>query len=366
MEAGAIQRYSNALKSYGDNIAGIKAALNEGVTLRQNNRLNAIANTQRQKLENIFLSNVVNDEKLREIHESLSNLSIQAGAVPEAISKLNQAGVFNPVKRAGASLISKIRTAGTSARLSGTAQPGDAVEMNSYDENGLANDGSYEGVEVNDPETTYTPFEPNAPRPTAQQSLRTTLSKVKEPARVGATDGESGQAGRVGQDFDGDMEDRFASLDANVRPAGSAGPSTATDPIPTTSATSADVTGDVATNIGATAGEEVGENVAGAVAGEAGEALGSALGAGAAEAGVAGTLGAIAGVAGPLSVLAGLGFGIYELVQAFKPHPHPDMAKVKIPSQVKTNLNQQVSHRALSVAPGANSAILQASQSSLV
>ena len=371
MEAGAIQRYSNSIKSYADNIGGIRSALNEGVTLRQNNRLDAIANTQRQKLQNIFLSNIVNDEKLREIHESLSNLSIQAGAAPDALIKLNNAGVFNPVKRAGSALYSKIRTAGTSARLSGTAQPGDAVQMNTYDEDGLANDGSYKGPEVEDPETTYTPFEPNASQPTAQRSLRTTLTKAKEPPT--ATTEGSGQVGHMGQDFDEDVEDRFASLDRNIRPAGppralSSGAGSSTDPLPSTAtATETADTAAEGADAAATAAETAGAETAGA---EAGDTIASAAGtalAGAAEAtGLGAALGTAAAIAGPASILAGLGFGIYELVQAFKPHPHPDMKKVSIPSQVKQTMNQIPTHRTLSVAPGANSAILQAGQSSAV
>ena len=145
MEAGAIQRYANNLKSYGDNIAGLRSALNEGVTLRQNNRLNAIATSQRQKLQNIFLSNVVEDEKLREIHEALGNLSIQAGAAPQALyslgTALNKVGAFNPVKRAGTSLLQKVKSAGTSLRLKGTAQPDDAEEMEGYDEEGIEDEG---------------------------------------------------------------------------------------------------------------------------------------------------------------------------------------------------------------------------------
>jgi hypothetical protein len=377
MEAGAIQRYANSLKSYGDNIAGIRSALNEGVTLRQNNRLNAIATSQRQKLQNIFLSNVVEDEKLREIHEALGNLSIQAGAVPQAVKDLNNAGAFNPIKRAGASLLEKVKSAGTSVRLSGTAQPGDAIEMNSYDANGLAGDGSYKGPEIDDPETTYTPFEPNAPRPTAQSSLRTTLRNVKEPpsSSVGqsASTGEgSGQAGRVGQDFDDDMEDRFASLDRNVRPAGSAVRST--DQVTSSINNAANATEDA--EEGATRGLQAGtsaleatEATEGATAATEGAEIGAGVAGSAAEAvggGIGAALGSVASVAGPLSILAGLGFGIYELVQAFKPHPHPDMKKVTLPSQVKQTMNVTPSHRALSVAPSTNSALLQAGQSSAV
>tara|TARA_R100001591_G_scaffold54476_3_gene64465 strand:+ start:7539 stop:8639 length:1101 start_codon:yes stop_codon:yes gene_type:complete len=366
MEAGAIQRYSNSLKSYADNIGGIRSALNEGVTLRQNNRLNAIANTQRQKLQNIFLSNIVNDEKLREIHESLSNLSIQAGAVPEAISKLNQAGAFNPIKRAGSALYSKIRTAGTSARLPGTAEPGDNVAPRGYNpetltkENVYAPQDSEAGVQMEN-------FNPMNQAPKASK-LKTTLTKAKEPPTPSGEEGGSGQAGRVGQDFDADVEDRFGSLDANIRPASSAGAGSSTDPLPT-SATAAETT-DTAAEAGdaaATAAETAGAEAAGETAGDTiASAAGTAL-AGAAEAtGLGAALGTAAAIAGPASILAGLGFGIYELVQAFKPHPHPDMKKVAIPSQVKQTMNVIPTHRTLSVAPGANSAILQAGQSSAV
>lgn len=378
MEAGAIQRYANSLKSYGDNIAGIRSALNEGVTLRQNNRLNAIATTQRQKLQNIFLSNVVEDEKLREIHEALGNLAIQAGAVPQAVKDLNNAGAFNPIKRAGASLLEKVKSAGTSVRLSSTAQPGDAQGMRGYSESGLDNDeGGYEGLEVEDPETTYTPFEPNASRATAQSSLRTTLRNVNEPptTSVGqsASTGEgSGQAGRVGQDFDDDMEDRFASLDRNVRPAGSAVRST--DQVTSSINNAANATEDA--EEGASRGLQAGtsaleatEATEGATAGAEGAEIGAGLAGSAAEAvggGIAGAVGSAMAVAGPLSILAGLGFGIYELVQAFKPHPHPDMKKVTLPSQVKQTMNVTPTHTALSVAPSTNSALLQAGSSSAV
>ncbi len=366
MEAGAIARYSNALKTYGDNVAGIKAALNEGVTLRQNNRLNAIANTQRQKLQNIFLSNVVNDEKLREIHESLSNLSIQAGAAPEAlmklgqgVRKLNDMGAFDPVKRAGVSLAQKIRTAGTSSRLSGTALEGDNVGANAYQSEGLTNEGTYvpkdpdAGIQMEN----FNPMN-QAPKPS---KLRTTLTKAKEPPTE--IEGQ-GQVGKVGSNFDLDDDGFHGGSLENFR---SGMPGTSSDPVTNTISDAANVGSDVAETAGETAGataaETAGAETAGAVASETAGAVAASAGT---EAGVLGTLGAVSGVAGPLSVLAGLGFGIYELVQAFKPHPHPDMTKVKVPAQVKTNLNQQVSHRMLSVAPGANSAILQASQSSAV
>lgn len=375
MEAGAIQRYANNLKSYGDNVAGLRSALNEGVTLRQNNRLNAIATTQRQKLQNIFLSNIVDDEKLREIHEALGGLAIQAGAAPDALMKLNEAGAFNPVKRAGSALFSKIRTSGTSARLSGTAQPGDAVEMNSYDANGLANEGSYEGVEVGDPETTYVPFEPNAPRPVAQTSLRTTLTRVQQPAARVETSG-SGQVGKVGSNFDladdgfhGGSIENFrnfgTSSDAITSQIGEA--SRATQAATSAADTVANTAESAAAGLSSAADTAASAATAAATTGT--DLAGAATGAlaGAAEAtGLGAALGTAAAIAGPASILAGLGFGIYELVQAFKPRPHPDMKKVKLPSQVKQTMNIAPTHRTLSVAPSANSALLQAGQSSAV
>ena len=376
MEAGAIQRYANSLKAYGDNVSGLRSALNEGVTLRQNNRLNAIATTQRQKLQNIFLSNIVDDEKLREIHEALSGLAIQAGAAPEAIMKLNQAGAFNPIKRGASALANKIRTAGTSARLSGTAQPGDNVGANAYNEEGLsAETGSYvpkdtdAGVQMEN----FNPMK-QAPKPS---KLRTTLTKAKEPTPI---EEGSGQPGRVGQDFDADTEGFQGESLNTFRSAGQAGSSTdaitsqigeasrATQAASTAADTVANTAESAAAGLSSAA--DTAASAATAAATTTGTDLaGAATGAlaGAAEAtGLGAALGTAAAIAGPASILAGLGFGIYELVQAFKPRPHPDMKKVKLPSQVKQTMNIAPTHRTLSVAPSANSALLQAGQSSAV
>ncbi len=352
MEAGAIQRYANNLKSYGDNIAGVRSALNEGVTLRQNNRLNAIATSQRQKLQNIFLSNVVEDEKLREIHEALGNLSIQAGAAPQALyslgTALNKVGAFNPVKRAGTSLLQKVKSAGTSLRVNGTGGDDEPIEMK-----------------------TFNPGE----KPTAGQSLNDTIKSVKPPVSQSAPDGE-GKIGKVGQNFDDeDIEDRFASLDKAVRPAGSTGAGGSTDPLPASSTSGAGAEAGEASEA-AEAGEATEAATAGAEATEAAtagvgatEAATSAASTAASAAGAAagaGTFASVMSVVGPLSILAGLGFGIFELVQAFKNKPHPDMKNNVLPSQVKQTQNQTPSHKTLSVAPSSNSALLQAGSSSAV
>jgi len=374
MEAGAIQRYANNLKSYGDNVAGLRSALNEGVTLRQNNRLNAIATTQRQKLQNIFLSNIVDDEKLREIHEALGGLAIQAGAAPEALMKLNGAGAFNPIKRGASALANKIRTAGTSARLSGTQMPGDNVGANAYNEEGLsAETGSYvpkdtdAGVQMEN----FNPMK-QAPKPS---KLRTTLTKANEPASI---EQGSGQPGKFGSNFDLDDDGFHGGSLENFR---SGMPGTSSDAITSqigeasratqAATTAADTVANTAESAaaGLSSAADTAASAATAAVTTGTDLAGAATGAlaGAAEAtGLGAALGTAAAIAGPASILAGLGFGIYELVQAFKPRPHPDMKKVKLPSQVKQTMNIAPTHRTLSVAPSANSALLQAGQSSAV
>ena len=346
MEAGATQRYANSLKAYGDNIAGLKSALNEGVTLRQNNRLNAIANTQREKLQNIFMSNVVEDEKLREIHEAMSGLSVTAGAAPEAIMKLgtalNKAGAFNPLKRAGANLASKVRQLGTSSRLSGTQTADEPVEG----------------------ESSYTPATETELRNPPRLSLRSTMTRSAEPApRAGAEEPNLGQAGRSGQSLDEDpdsfMGDRSSTF-RSARGAGSSGADALEDAGSSAIEEGAGSAAAEAETAAATAAETAGTAAAEGAGVAAGEGAAAAAG------GLGAALGTVATIAGPLSVLAGLGFGIYELVEAFKPRPHPDMGPQKVASQVKQQATITPSHRTLSVAPGANSALLQAGGSSAV
>ena len=378
MEAGASARFSNALQSYGNNIASLKSALNEGVDIRSNTRLQNIAKEKAQSLQTAFVNNLVSDEKQRAVDEALGSLGIQLGLAYPVVKKLNEKGAFEPAKRAGKRLLEKLKSNPTS-RVSEVKQIPKSLKQ--LDTKLPAQDvrntelRSLKNIKPSGPqETELTDL--NKPVNNIVKQSRSTLTRtVRQAGKFGEQ--MKTQPGRVGQDFETDPEQMgpklsekalgkrpISSLDEGAKTVKNLGRSA--KEIAKKGASSAeDAARGLATRTSTTAATEAGESaVAGASEGaaEAGAvAAGETVAAGAAEATILGTASA---ALGPLSVLAGLGFAGYELFEAFKHHDHPKPP----PQQAALKISQKVQpkHRTLMVAPSANAQLLQASSSSSV
>ena len=306
MERLAQQNYDTSLSQYADTISTLKSKLEQKTLERKARIEDVLASKAKEKIDQTLVGNLIKQSELREKQEALSSFAIQAGLAGPAIKKLaglaskgiSSLGSDTSVARSLATAESPLSESPISALQQ--AQAPSEIEMT----------------------------------PTNLQSLRTKIRSAKITPREPISEG-SGQVGKVGQSFEQDPESLAPSTEAKSA---------------LQSGAETNITGEIEGGVGA-AGEEIagGEGLAEAGALVAGEA--------AAEAGLAAAL-------GPISVVAGLGFGAYELGKAFdlwggskdsdKPPPPPPVSQA-----MKQNIGVPV-HRALSVAPTLNSALIQA------
>ena len=306
MEKIAQIGYEASLSDYAGNVGALKSKLEQKALERKAQIEETITEKGREKMNKLLLGNILDQQKLREKQEALSSFAIQAGLAGPAIKKL-------------ASLTSK----GISSLRSDTS---------------IARSLATTETPISEAPTSIVQ-QAQAPTeiemtPTNLQSLRTKIRSAKIAPREPVSE-ESGQVGRVGQSFEQDPETLAPSTEGKSL-LQSGAPTDATE----------EIEGGVATTgeevAGGEAAAETGALVAGEVAAEAG----------------------FAAVLGPVSVLAGLGFGGYELGKTFgwwggskdsdKPPPPP-----RVSQSMKQNIGVPV-HRALSVAPSLNSALIQA------
>ena len=310
MEKLAQDEYGSALSAYAGNIANLKAKVERGVQEKQARIENALANKAREKMETILAGNIVKAQELREKQEALQNFAVQAGLAVPAVKKLGQIG-----SKGLSSLISKTTEA---RKLATISEPISEAPISAVQQ------AQIEPVEV---EMT----------PQSLSSLRSKIRSAGQPVSE-----ESGQVGKVGQNFEEDPE--------------SIGPSSAGQ-----SALESGVETD------ATPALESGVTEAGAGVGEAGAEIGAEAGVEAgAEAGLAlaGEAGLMA-LAGPVSVVAGLGFAGYEVGKMFglfgghddTPKPPPPPPRI---AQARRQATGIPIHRQLTIAPSLNSALIQA------
>ena len=306
MEKIAQLAYQSSMSDYAGNVGSLKSKLEQKVLERKARIQETITEKGREKMNQLLVGSILDQEKLREKQEALSTFAIQAGLAGPALKKLatltskglSSLGSDTSIARSLATTETPLSEAPISA-LQQSAAPAE-IEMT----------------------------------PTNLQSLRTKIRSAKIAPREPVSE-ESGQIGRVGQSFEQDPETLVPSAEGKSLLQSGASTSAAEE-----------LEGGVAAGA-----EEV-------AAGEAGAEAGALLAGGvAAEAGLAATL-------GPISVLAGLGFGGYELGKTFgwwgskdsdnKPPPPPPVSQA-----MKQNIGVPV-HRALSVAPSLNSALIQA------
>lgn len=308
MEKLAQDEYASSLSSYAGNIANLKAKVERGVQEKQAKVENALANKAREKMETILAGNIVKAQELREKQEALQNFAVSAGLAVPAIKKIGQIG-----RKGLSSLMSKTTEA---RKLATISEPVSEAPISAIQQ------AQTEPVEIE-----MTP-----------QSLSSLRSKVRSAGQPVSE--ESGQVGKVGQNFEEDPE--------------SIGPSSAGQ-----SALESGVESDV------TPALESGVTEAGAGVAEAGAEVGAEVGL--AEAGglaLAGEAGLMA-LAGPVSVVAGLGFAGYEVGKAFglfgghddKPKPPPPPPRISEAMKQATGIPV---HRQLTIAPSLNSALIQA------
>ena len=307
MERLAQQNYDTSLSQYADTISTLKSKLEQKTLERKARIEDVLASKAKEKIEETLVGNLIKQSELREKQEALSSFAIQAGLAGPAIKKLaglaskglSSLGSDTSVARSLATAETPLSESPISA-LQQSQAPGE-IEMT----------------------------------PTNLQSLRTKIRSAKIAPREPPISEESGQVGRVGQSFEQDPESLVPSTEANSA-------------LQSGAATNA--TEEIQGGVAATT-EEV---ASGEVAAEAGTLVAGEI---ATEAGLAAAL-------GPISVIAGLGFGGYELGKTFgwwgkskdsdKPPPPPPVSQ-----PMKQNIGVPV-HRALSVAPSLNSALIQA------